>query len=126
MADVRHEAEWNDRVSRAELRSDEPIGEGSQFIVVSRGQTHDTTITVFRRPDRLEFLVSDKGMDIDITYTFAGTDDRTTAVGTFVARPRGVMKMLVPVLTPFIRRAVAKQHVNFKRLCETQPGAGEH
>jgi hypothetical protein len=123
MADIRHEKEWNDRVSRAELRTDEPIGKGSQFVVVSRGRPHDATITVFDPPDRLEFVVRDMGMDIDIRYTFAGTDGGTTAVGTFVAHPRGVMKMLVPVLTPVIKRGVAKQLVNFKRLCEKQPRA---
>ncbi len=120
MADARNETRWNGGVSRAELMTDEPIGKGSQFIVVSRGREDEVTITVFDRPERLEFAVTSKAMDIDITYTFAETDGTTTAVGNFDARPKGFMKVLLPLLMPVIKRDLAKQHAKFENLCETQ------
>lgn len=120
MADARNETRWNGSVSRAELMTDEPIGEGSRFIVVNRGREDEATITAFDRPDRLEFAVTSKAMDIDITYTFAEKDGTTTAIGKFDAQPKGIMKMLLPLLMPVIKRDLAKQHGNFKKLCESQ------
>jgi uncharacterized protein YndB with AHSA1/START domain len=120
MADARNETRWNASVSRAELVSDEPIGVGSRFIVVNRGREDEATITVFDRPERLEFAVASKAMDIDITYTFAESDGTTTAVGNFDARPKGFMKVLLPLLMPLIKRDLAKQHTRFRKFCETQ------
>ena len=120
MADARNETRWNGSVSRAELVTDEPIGEGSRFTVLNRGREDEVTITLFDRPERLEFVVTSKAMDIDITYAFAENDGTTTAVGKFDARPKGFMKVVLPLLMPVIKRDLAKQHANFKELCETQ------
>jgi len=125
MADLRNEAQWNEHVSRAELTNAEPIGEGSQFVLVNRGREDTATIRVFDRPERLEFAVSSTGLDIDIIYTFAETDAGTTAVSIFNAHPKGFMKGLLPLLMPLIRRELIKQHANFTRFCETQPGSTE-
>lgn len=120
MADARNETRWNGSVSRAELVTDEPIGEGSRFIVVNRAREDEVMITAFDRPDRLEFAVTSKAMDIDITYTFVEEGGTTTAVGNFDARPKGFMKVLLPLLMPVIKRDLAKQHTKLKKLCETQ------
>ena len=120
MADARNELRWNEGISRVELTTDEPVGQGSQFVVVDRRGEHEATITVFDRPERLEFALSGKSMDVAIKYTYTETDGSTTSVGTFAARPKGFMKFLLPLLLPMIKRDVAKQHVNFKKLCETQ------
>lgn len=120
MADARRETDWNTTVSRAELTTDEPIGEGSAFIVVNRRREDEVTITRFDRPERLEFAVTSKSMDIQISYTFSETDGTTTALGHFDAKPKGIMKAVLPLLMPIIRRDLAKQHANFKTLCEAQ------
>jgi len=119
LADVRNEMQWNEGVSRVELLSDEPIGQGSRSLVEDRRGEHEVAITVFERPERVEFARTSKQMDVAIKYTFAETDGTTTAVGTFDARPKGFMKVLLPLLIPMIKRDIAKQHVNFKKLCET-------
>ncbi|MBT8202324.1 MAG: SRPBCC family protein [Acidimicrobiia bacterium] len=120
MADVRNVTLWNDSVSLAELTSAEPIGQGSQFITVNKIQKQDVTITAFERPGRLEFTVTGKRMDIPTVFTFAETDGGTSLVGTFDMRPKGLMKILLPMLSPLVRRELAKQHANFKELCEAQ------
>ncbi len=119
MADARNELKWNDDVSAVELRTDEPIGQRSTFIVVNRGREDAATITRFDRPERLAFVVASKQMDIDIKYTFEAAEGGTLAVGTFDARPKGAMKVFLPLLMPMIKRGLAKQHANFIRLCET-------
>ncbi len=119
-ADLRNETRWNGDISKVELTSGEPIGVGSQFIVEDKRGEHETTITVFDRPERVEFAMNSKAMDVAIKYTFTETDGTTTAVGNFDAEPKGFMKILLPLLMPMIKRDIAKQHVNIKQLCETQ------
>lgn len=120
MADVRHLTTWNDAASRAELITSEPIGNGSQFIAVNRGQEAETTIVTFDRPDRLEFDVLNKRLDVAATFNFAEQDGGTKLNITFVPRPKGVMSVLFPLLKPLIRRDLAKQHRGFKAFCEAR------
>ena len=122
MADVRNEPRWNDDVSKAELTTDEPIGHGSQFITYHRrplGQ-FESTITMFDRPERLEFAATSKRMDLSISLTFTESGSGTFMHGTFDPKPKGIMAVLFPLLRPMIRRDTAKQHQNLKALCESQ------
>jgi hypothetical protein len=120
MADVRLITKWNDSVSRAEMTSDEPIGVGSQFITVNRGQQLQSTITTYERPELLKFNVTGKLMDVAGTFSFVGTDAGTTLAITFNANPKGFMSLLFPLLGPMIRRDLRNQHVKFKKFCEAQ------
>lgn len=122
MADVRNVTRWNEGVSRAELTGNEPIGRGSQFLTVNKIQEQEITITEFDRPQRLAFTVTGKRMDIPTTFTFAETEGETVLTGTFDIQPKGFMSIVFPLLRPLVRRELASQHANFKRLCETQAG----
>jgi uncharacterized protein YndB with AHSA1/START domain len=122
MADARNELQWNGGVSRVELRTDEPVGKGSQFVVEDRRGEHEVAITLFDRPGRIEFALTGTGMDVAIKYSFTETDGTTTAVGNFDAQPKGFMKVLLPSMMPMIKRDIAKQHVHFKKFCETEAG----
>ena len=122
IADIRNESQWNDDVSRAELTTGEPIGQGSQFITdhgPPLGEI-ESTITVFDRPNRLGFDATSTRMDLVISFTFTETDSGTLVHGEFDPKPKGIMKALFPVLRPLIRRGMAKQHQNLKALCESQ------
>lgn len=122
MADVRNEAQWNDGVSRADMTTDEPIGQGSRFVTVHGAPLGDiaSTITTFDRPHRLEFSATSKRMDLAVALTFTDSGSGTTMHGTFVPKPKGVMALLFPLLRPMIRRDMAKQHQKLKALCEAQ------
>jgi uncharacterized protein YndB with AHSA1/START domain len=121
MADVRETTSWHGGISQAEMTSDEPIGQASQLVSVMRGQTLDSTITTCDRPERLEFVTTGKLMDIAATFDFTGTEEGTMLVTmAFDARGKGLMSALVPLLGPIVKRDFAKQHANFKKLCETQ------
>jgi uncharacterized protein YndB with AHSA1/START domain len=75
LADLRNDTQWNSRVSRAELLSPEPIGQGSRFAVVNGGTAYDVTITRYDRPSRLLFEASGKpGLTIACTLTPRGED----------------------------------------------------
>lgn len=122
LVDVRNELDWNASVSRAELVSDEPIGKGSQFVVEDRRGEHHVTITAFERPERVEFALTSKQMDVAIKYRLSEKAGTTVSAGAFDAKPKGLMKVLLPLLMPLIKRDIAKQHVNFKELCEKRAG----
>lgn len=120
MADVRKLTHWNDGASRAEMTSAGPIGQGSRFVSVNRGQEMESTITTFDRPERLDFSVTGKAMDVAAVFRFTEAGDGTTLSIEFEPHPKGIMRILFPVLRPLIRRDLAKQHLKFKDFCESQ------
>jgi uncharacterized protein YndB with AHSA1/START domain len=117
LADLRNEAQWNSRVSTAELRSTEPIGEGSRFAIVNGGTPYDITITTYERPSRLVLEARGKP-ELTVAYRFTPTDEGTQLESEFDFRPTGALKVLFPLLGPVIRRDVPKQHASLKALCE--------
>jgi uncharacterized protein YndB with AHSA1/START domain len=58
MADTRNEPQWNSRVSTSALVSGEPIGKGTEFTTVNRGQTYRATVTEYDRPRHLGYDVA--------------------------------------------------------------------
>ena len=117
LADLRNETQWNTRVSSAELRTPEPIGPGSRFAIVNGGTPYDVTISTYDRPSRLVLEASGKP-DLTISYTITPTGEGTDLESDFDFRPRGVLKVLFPLLAPVIRRDVPKQYAALKALCE--------
>ena len=117
LADVRNDTQWNSRVSSAELRSEASIELGSHFAIVNGGTTYEVTITTYERPSRL-VLEASGNPDLTIAYTFAPTGEGTELDSDFDFRPRGVLKVLFPLLAPVIRRDVPKQHASLKAFCE--------
>ena len=117
LADLRNDRQWNSRVSRAELRSPEPIEVGSRFAIVNGGTAYDVTITTYDRPSRLVFEASGKP-DLTIECTLTPTGEGTELKSDFDFRPRGALRVLFPLLAPVIRRDVPKQYASLKALCE--------
>lgn len=120
MADPRNELDWNSGVSQVELISDEPIGKGSRFRVADKRGTHEVEIVAYQRPDRLSFSVDDKNLNVDIDFTLSHLDGVTSMTGVFRAQGKGMMKYFLPLLVPFIRRDIAKEHKKFVALCEAE------
>lgn len=121
MADLRNVTEWNETCEQADMTSDEPVRHGSKFhLVIGGNRENDVAIARFDRPDRLEFAGTSKPMDIYSTYTFAPADGGTRMRGTFEPTPKRMMKLLLPLIMPMIRRDLAKHHAKFKTVCETQ------
>jgi len=85
--------------------------------VDKRGR-HDAKITAHNRPEELSFVVHDAKMDVDIDYVLTEANGVTTMTGRFNAKGKGLMRFLLPLLVPLIRRDLAKEHAHFVRLCE--------
>ena len=119
MADARNETAWNSEVSRSELRSGEPIEQGSRFLTVNRGKEYDATIAAYERPRLLVFEVTGKQMDVTARFTFAPAGEGTSFAGEFDMRPKGGTKLAFPLLKPLITKDLDKQSQSFKEFCES-------
>ena len=117
LADMRNETQWNSQMSSVELKSGEPVGQGSRFAIVNNGSTYDATITTHERPSRLVFEAKGKP-DLTIAYSFTPTDDGTELESDLDFRPKGALTVVFSLLAPVIRRTVTKQYVSLKALCE--------
>jgi uncharacterized protein YndB with AHSA1/START domain len=120
MADARNEPTWNSQVSRTDLESGEPIGAGSRFTTVNRGQPYTAVITEYDRPNHLVYEVTGKAMTITGDLTFAGEGSGTRVDASFDMRPKGSMKVMMPLMAPAIRRDFPKQFASFKQFCESR------
>ena len=49
----------------------------------------------------------------------AEADGGTKLTMEFEPRPKGLLSILFPLMRPMMKREMAKQHANFKTLCET-------
>lgn len=120
MADVRKAADWNGGISSAEMTSTGPIGTGSRFVAVNRGQRMESIITTFDRPGLLEFATTGRAMNVTGRFWFRPADPGTDLIIELEPSPKRFMKFLLPVLKPMIRRDLATQHAKFKDYCESQ------
>ena len=118
MADARNELRWNSGVSQVELASDDPIGKGSRFRVTDKRGQHEVEITDHQRPEALSFAVKSRELDVDIDIALRERDSVTTMTARFHAEGKGLMRFLLPLLVPFIRRDLSKEHLKFVKLCE--------
>ena len=113
MADARNETKWNSKVTRSDLVGNEPISQGSTFQTVNRGQTYDATITDYQRPTRLTFEVTGRQMDITTTFVFRAEGGATILDGSFDFRPKGLLKVVFPLMRPMIKGDLPKQMASF-------------
>lgn len=118
MADARNEVHWNSQVTRSELLSGEPVGQGSRFETVNRGQTYVASITTCERPTALAFTVTGKQLDISSHFALRPDGDGVALSGTFDFRPKGVMRLFLPLLARSIRSDMPKQMASFARFVE--------
>ena len=124
MADARNEPTWNSQVRETQLTSPEPIGAGTTFRTVNRGQEYTATLTEYDRPSRMTFDVVGTSMRITGRLAFASSGVGTHLDATFDMQPQGAMKLVLPLMGPVVRRDFAKQFASFKAFCEQPPAAG--
>ena len=118
MADVRNETRWNSKVSRSEIVGAEPIREGSVFETVNRGKTYRAVISKFDRPELLAFEVTGAPMDETVTFRFRPSDGGTALAAEFDMRPKGFVKVMLPLLKSVIRKDLIAQFRSFASFCE--------
>ena len=121
IADARNEAKWNTTLTDYKLTSQEPIGKGSTFSYNNRGNTFNSTLSQYDKPNALAFDAQGKPMDIHADVTFeALSPDATKVTAEYTFMPKGSMKILLPLFGPFLRKAFEKEFEHFKQFSESQ------
>jgi carbon monoxide dehydrogenase subunit G len=129
IADARNRPQWDDSVEREELTSPEPIGVGTTvrtrlkpslgrraeytWDIVEHappsGQTIDSTSGPF--PTTLEYRLSDEGGATRVEFSVTG-------------RPRGVLRLLQPLIARTIQQNLDRNFPRLKQLLEARPAPG--
>lgn len=124
VADERNEPRYNPRLLRAEQTSGGPIGVGTRFRAQTRtmGRTVPMIVeyTAYARPRRLASWTHMSAMDIRGTLTFDPAQAGTLMRWSWELQPRGVYKLLTPLIAWMGQRQEAANWVGLKRFLEAQ------
>lgn len=108
VADERNEPRYNAQMLRAEQISAGPLGRGTRFRAEStvRGRTVPMTIefTAYERPHRVASSTRLSTMDIRGTLTFDPVPEGTRMRWSWELAPRGMLKLLTPLVVMMGRR----------------------
>ena len=124
VADERNEPRYNPQMRRAEQTSAGPIGVGTTFQAesMSQGRPVEMTITFtdYKRPQRLSSLTHLATMDIQGTLTFDPVPEGTRMRWSWNLEPRGLLKLMTPLVALIGRRQERAIWTSLKRYLEAQ------
>lgn len=124
VADERNEPRYNPRMLRAEQTTAGPIGVGTRFRaeVAARGRPIPMTIelTTYERPRRLASSTLMASLAIGGTLAFDPVPNGTRMRWSWELRPRGVYKLLTPLVAWIGQRQEAANWAGLKRFLEGQ------
>lgn len=122
VADERNEPHYNPRLLRVEQTSAGTIGVGTRFRAESTmiGRTTAMTIefTAYERPWRLSSSTHLSTMDIQGTLTFDPTPEGTRMRWTWDLAPRGLLKLMAPLVARAGKRQEESIWAGLKRFLE--------
>jgi uncharacterized protein (DUF302 family) len=122
------EPRYNPDMLDVEKVTDGPIGEGTRFRALHRGIRRPvemiTEITTYERPSRLAITCEMGWADVAGTLTFEQVPAGTHMRWSWDVRPKGVHRMLRPLLPRLTRREEAAVWAGLKRLLEQQGAEG--
>jgi uncharacterized protein YndB with AHSA1/START domain len=124
VADQRNEPRYNREMLQSELISDGPIGLGSQFraVMSMRGKPVEMTIefTAYEPPRLLASSTHLSNMDIQGTLTFDPVPAGTRMRWSWELYPKGVLKLLTPLVARLGRRQEQAIWTGLKQYLEEQ------
>jgi uncharacterized protein YndB with AHSA1/START domain len=122
VADERNEPKYNPQMLRADLITPEPIGVGTQFRAetVTMGRRSEMVIefTAYDRPRRLASATHMSTMEIEGALTFQALPEGTLMRWTWNLQPRGLLKLMSPLIARMGRRNELTIWTSLKRYVE--------
>jgi deazaflavin-dependent oxidoreductase (nitroreductase family) len=124
VADARNEPRYNPRLRHAEQITTGPIGVGTRFraetMMMGRAVPMTIEFTAFERPRRLASSTRMATMDIDGALIFDPVPGGTRMRWTWNLRPRGLLRLLGPLVARMGRRQEEAIWTGLKRYLETR------
>lgn len=119
LVDIRNEAAWNPRLRKIDKTSDGGIDAGTTFqgTYQGLGALH-TRLTEFERPTRFSFRSTGARMNIAGTFILTRVDGDTRVDLRADFEPRGLFKLLAPLMRPVLNRQNAAAAIRLKRALE--------
>lgn len=122
VADECNEPRFNPQMRRAEKISDGPIGAGTRFraemISMGRPVGMEIEFTGFERPRRLASTTHMSSMDVRYALTFEPVPDGTRMRWSGDLEPRGILKLMGPIVARMGRRQETRIWAGLKQLLE--------
>ena len=123
-ADERNEPRYNPRMVSSELLSPGPVGLGSRFRAVMgswpRRTTMTTEFTGYQRPRRLALRSHLSAMEIHGSLTFDPVPGGTRMRWSWEVAPRGLLKLMSPLVVRVGARQERSIWENLKGLLESR------
>jgi carbon monoxide dehydrogenase subunit G len=106
LGDMRNEVQWNPMTQEMAKSTDGEVGSGTRFDGKMRrvGPMH-MVVTEYNRPRRFASRGGSRGASVDYAATFEPAEGGTRVRTTMELEPRGIAKVLAPLMA----RSVAKQ-----------------
>lgn len=122
VADQRNEPRYNARMLRAEKLTDGPLGAGTRFRAEIEGRRRPVEMTIecteYERPRRLASTTHLSAMEIRGGLAFEPVLEGTRMRWRWNLRPRGLLKLLGPLVVRMGRRQEQEVWTSLKRLLE--------
>jgi uncharacterized protein YndB with AHSA1/START domain len=119
LADARNEPQWLPGASNVEKTSDGEVGLGTTFRgEYARAGAIEVEIVEFDRPRRLTIRGRAKSMTFDDAITLAPDGSGTRLEAEMTAEPRGVFKLVAPMMGRVIRTQFAGNWAHLKNALE--------
>ena len=119
LADARNEPDWLPGAKNIAKTSDGEIGLGTTFRgEYARAGAIEVEIVEFERPSRLTFRGRAKGMTFDDAIRLAPSGAGTRLDAEMRTAPRGLFKLLAPMMGRVIQKQFAANWAHLKRALE--------
>jgi uncharacterized protein YndB with AHSA1/START domain len=119
LADIRRNPEWCPGFGSAEKLSPDPIGPGSLFVTSMPGMGElQIQITRYEHPRRIWFTASAAAAQLVHNFELTEVQHGTNVVQQISVRPRGVLKLLAPIMAVMLKRGIQRNTAALKQYLE--------
>jgi uncharacterized protein YndB with AHSA1/START domain len=125
LADIRRNPDWCPAFTGGEKLTPSPVGPDAVFRTSLRGMGDlQIRITRYERPRRIWFTTSAKAAEIRHNFVLMPREGGTHVEQEIDVRPRGVLRMVAPVMALMLRRSIQSNTAALKAYLESGANAG--
>ena len=119
LADSRNEPQWLPGAEQVEKTSEGPVGLGTTFVgTYARAGRVELTLVTFERPRAVTFRARAKIVDFDDAVELSAEHGKTRLNARMTAQPRGLMRLLSPLMAKTLRRQFTENWTHLKATLE--------